>query len=38
MIPTQFDVEQLRTEMADFVHDIERARAKRSSELTLAHG
>ncbi|MFL6299445.1 MAG: beta-N-acetylhexosaminidase [Terriglobales bacterium] len=37
MVPTQFDVEQLRTEMADFVHDIGRARAKRPS-LAVAHG
>src|SRR3954466_432612 len=38
MVPTQFDVEQLRTEMAEFVHDIERARAKRPSQLAVAHG
>jgi beta-N-acetylhexosaminidase len=37
MVPTQYDVEQLRTDMADFVREIERARAKRSSEMALAH-
>jgi hypothetical protein len=38
MVPTQFDVEQLRTDMADFVHEIERAGAKRPSQLAVAHG
>jgi beta-N-acetylhexosaminidase len=37
MVPTQFDVEQMRVEMADFVHDVQRARAKRPS-LAAAHG
>jgi hypothetical protein len=37
MVPTQFDVEQMRVEMAEFVHDVERARAKRPS-LAVAHG
>jgi beta-N-acetylhexosaminidase len=38
MVPTQLDVEMLRTEMADFVHEIERARAKRPPEIALALG
>jgi beta-N-acetylhexosaminidase len=38
MVPTQFDVDQLRTEMAEFSNDVQRTRNKRPSLLAVAHG
>jgi len=38
MIPTQYDVEQLRTEMAELIHKIGRERSRQASTMAVAHG